>query len=184
MREIEIKVRIKDSEAAEKRLREMGCVLGAPVVQHDVIYALNGTDRIFKSSKEGDVVVRIRHLADGAELTLKQQKTGEMDNIEYETKIADAEVMDKILKKLGYQPVVEVLKRRQKGKLGAYAVCFDEVEKLGNFIELEKMTDEEADAFAVREKLFAVLEELGCSRTDEETRGYDTQMYQLQNRSK
>lgn len=31
----------------------------------------------------------------------------------------------------------------------------------------------------VREELFKELESLGLSRTDEETRGYDTQIYQL-----
>jgi len=37
------------------------------------------------------------------------------------------------------------------------------------------------DAEEVRQELFKELESLGLSRTDEETKGYDTQIYLLKN---
>ena len=102
-----------------------------------------------------------------------------MDNLECETEIDDPEAMVHILQTLGWFPVVEVKKIRRKGKLGEYEICLDEVEELGNYVELEKMTADDANPDEVHEELFKVLGDLGLSRTDEETRGYDTQIYQL-----
>lgn len=114
-----------------------------------------------------------------AELNLKQQRSGEMDNLEYETEINDPEAMNKILTALGYTPAVEAKKLRRSGKLGEYAICLDEVEKLGNFIEIEKLTERDADPQKIRNEIFEVIESLSLSRDDEETRGYDTQIYSL-----
>jgi adenylate cyclase class IV len=46
-------------------------------------------------------------------------------------------------------------------------------------VEIEKLTNDDANPEEVREELFNELESLGLSREDEETRGYDTQIYQL-----
>lgn len=179
MREIEIKLKAKNFRELEQRLKEKGCVLSEPISQHDVIYSLKGSRNEFQSAQEGDVVIRIRYLKDSAELTLKQQRSNESDNIEYETGVMDPKQVHHMLELLGWYPTVEVRKMRRKGKLGPYEICLDEVEKLGTFIELEKLTEEDIDAEEVRRELFKELESLGLSRNDEETRGYDTQIYQL-----
>ena len=117
-----------------------------------------------------------------AEFTLKQQRSNESDNIEWETEVKDPEVIHNILSILEWYPSVEGKKMRRKGKLGEYEVCLDKVEKLGTFVELEKITGDNADAEEVREELFKELEFLGLSRDDEETRGYDTQIFQLEHK--
>ena len=179
MREIEIKLRVNNLEEIEKKLRDKGCVISDPISQHDVIYSLKSIKDEFESAKEGDIIIRIRHLKNTAQLNLKQQRSGEMDNLEYETEVTDPEATHSILTTLGWFPVVEVKKMRRKGKLGEYEICLDTVEKLGTFIELEKMTEDDADPESVKEELFKELESLGLSRKDEETKGYDTQIYQL-----
>ncbi len=179
MREIEIKLRVKDFKDLEAELRERGCVLSGPIRQEDVIYSKAGSTNEWEQSKEGQIVVRIRRQSDKAEFNLKQQRSNEMDNLEYETKVEDPEAVHKILLAMGFEPEVEVKKFRRKGKLGEYEICLDTVDELGTFIELEKLTDENADPHEVREELFQTLEDLGLSRNDEETRGYDTQMYFL-----
>ncbi|MEK7586712.1 MAG: class IV adenylate cyclase [Patescibacteria group bacterium] len=181
MREIEIKLKVDNFEEIEKKLKERGCILSQPISQHDVIYSQKGSKKEFEQANEGDVIIRIRHLKDSAQLNLKQQRSGEMDNLEYETEVKDPKEMHKILETLGWKPVVEVKKLRRKGKLGEYEICLDQVEKLGTFIELEKLTADDADPLEVREELFRELESLGLSRFDEETRGYDTQIFQLTN---
>ena len=118
MREIEIKLRVKSLENIEKRLVEQGCVLSEPIHQHDVIYSKVGNSEVWKSAKEGDFVLRIRHLKDSAEFNLKQQKSSEMDNLEYETEVKNPEAIHQILLILGYNPEVEVKKIRRKGKCG------------------------------------------------------------------
>lgn len=180
MREIEIKLRVNNLKELEKKLTEKGLVISKEISQHDVIYSNNGVE-IFNSMKEGDNIIRIRRQDGEAILNLKQQKSGEMDNLEYETQVVDPEAMNEILLKLGWKPVVEVKKIRKRGKLGEYEICLDRVEQLGDFIELEKMTDNNADPEKVRDELFKELKKYGLSRNNEETKGYDTQIYQFKN---
>jgi adenylate cyclase class 2 len=180
MREIEIKLKVDNLEEIENKLKERSCVISDPINQHDFIYSLKGSRNEFESAKEGDIIIRIRQLDDMAELNLKEQRTGEMDNLEYETEVSDPEATRKILETLGWYPAIEVKKTRKKSKLGEYEICLDNVEKLGTFIELEKLTDDNTDPNEVREELFKELESLGLSRKDEETRGYDTQIYFLE----
>ncbi|MDP3947587.1 MAG: class IV adenylate cyclase [bacterium] len=179
MREIEIKLRVRDLKALETRIQESGCVLSEPIHQHDVIYSLRGSSREFENAKKGDVIVRIRRQDNKAELNLKQQCSNEMDNLEYETEVKDPDATHQMLLLLGWRPSVEVKKIRRKGKIGSYEICLDRVEELGDFVELENMTEDDADPNKVREELFGVLESLGLSRQAEEIRGYDTQIFKL-----
>ncbi|MCX6757852.1 MAG: class IV adenylate cyclase [Candidatus Nomurabacteria bacterium] len=179
MREIEIKLKVKNMGLLEDKLQEKGCVLSESIYQHDVVYSFKNANEEFESSKEGDLIFRIRYLKDKAELNLKKQKSNEMDNLEYETVVENPEMMHQILSTLGYKPIIEVKKMRRKGKLGEYEICLDEVEKLGTFVELEKLTNDDDSPEKVREELFGILKSFGLSREDEETKGYDTQIYLL-----
>lgn len=184
MREIEIKLRVNDLRSLEKKLKERGCVLSTPIRQLDTVYTRGNNVDVFAGTKEGNIVIRIRRQDDKAELNLKQQRSGELDNIECESKIDDPEAVHQILLLLGWQPQVEVKKIRRKGKLGIYEICLDQVEELGNFVELEKLTADDADPQEVRGELICALEDLGLSRADEEQKGYDTQIYHLSNNNK
>lgn len=177
MREIEIKLRVRDLRGLAEQLKARGCILSAPISQHDVIYSKGGSGSEWANPKEGNIIIRIRHLKNKSEFTLKQ--TAKLHKIEYETAIENPEAMNNILLTLGYTPEVEVKKFRRKGKLAKYEVCLDEVENLGTFIELEELTDENTNPRKVREELFGALETLGLSRADEETLGYDEQIYWL-----
>ena len=180
MREIEIKLKVGNPGELEGKLAKRGCALSAPIYQHDTVYVqADKADKAYRT-KEGDIILRIRRLENGTEFTFKKQCSNEMDNIEYETEIGNPEAVHQILLAFGYVPQVEVKKIRRKGKIENYEVCLDKVEKLGDFMELEKITKDDADPDETREELFRVLESLGLSRNDEETRGYDTQVYQLE----
>ena len=179
MREIEIKVKVKDIEALRAELVKRSCVLREPVEQHDTIYTGGNTD-VWEKPIEGQIVMRIRRQPTGAKFTLKRQLSNELDNIEHEVKIDDPDTFHKILGELGFKPMVEVKKVRQRGKLGDYEICVDRVEQLGDFVELEKMTDEDVDRVMIEKQLFAELEPFGISRTDQVTNGYDTLIYRLE----
>lgn len=178
MREIEVKLRVENLSQLESNLKEKGCVLSAQINQHDTVYSRGGTSE-WESAKEGDIILRIRNQDGKIEFNLKQQKSSELDNLEYETEVENAESLHKILITLGWHPEVEVKKIRRKGKFGEYEICLDEVEELGSFVELEKLTNEEADPTKVQEELLEVVESLGISRSDLEVRGYDTMIFQL-----
>jgi len=53
---------------------------------------------------------------------------------------------------------------------------------LGSFVELEKMTDDNADPEQVRRELFDALKPFGLTEVDEEKLGYDTQLFKLKNK--
>jgi adenylate cyclase class 2 len=179
MREIEIKLRVKDLKSLEEKLVEKGCQLSNPIRQHDVIYSKAGSTTEWENAQEGDIIPRIRKEDDKIEFNIKQQRTSELDNIEYETKVTDGEAIHRMLFLLGWAPQIEVKKIRRKGKLGEYEICLDEVEELGSFVELEKLADDNVDPLQIQEELFKVLESLGLSRSDLEVKGYDTQLYLL-----
>jgi adenylate cyclase, class 2 len=179
MREIEVKLRADNLDQVKVKLEQAGCVLSAPIHQHDAIYSKKGSTEEWTAGKTGHVVMRLRREKDKAVFNLKQQLTSELDNTEIETLVADPDAIDKILSVLGYAPQVEVKKVRQKGKYKDYEVCLDTVEQLGSFVELEKLTSDDADPEAVKEELLKELESLGLSRSNQETRGYDTQIFQL-----
>ncbi len=182
MREIEIKLRINNLEELEKKLIDTGLVISKEVVQRDTVYVSNGMFDGFANVKVGDTFIRIRNENGINSLTLKQQRGLGLDKTEYETKIEDGEAMHQILLLLEWKPVVEVNKKRKKGKLGEYEICLDSVEDLGNFIELEKMTDDNVDPEKVKTELFEALKPFGLTKDDEETKGYDILMYQLKNK--
>ncbi len=182
MREIEIKLKVNNLEELEKKLKENGCEISDEIKQHDVVYAKVGDTHDYDKAYEGCITVRIRNQDGISILNLKQQKSNEMDNLEYETIVEDREAMHQILLALGWKPEVEVKKIRKKGKLGEYEICLDNVEELGTFVELEKMTDDNADVEKIREELFETLKPYGLSKKDEEKIGYDTQIYKLKNK--
>jgi len=167
MREIEIKLRVPDLDALEKKLTEAGLVISKEISQHDVVYSQNDPT-IFTRMREGIFVMRIRDEDGVSKITLKQQQTHELDNLEYETNVENREVMHQILLKLGWVPEVEVKKVRKKGTLGEYEICLDQVEGLGSFVELEKMADDNADAQKVVDELFEALKPYGLTREQEE----------------
>lgn len=181
MREIEVKLKIDDLKSLENKLKEKGCIVSAPISQHDIVYSRGGTSE-WEQSKEGDVILRMRKQGDVTEFNLKQQRTSELDNIEYETKVDDPEALHQILLILGWKPEVEVKKVRRKGKLGEYEICLDEVERLGTYVELEKLADDNADPNKIQEELLQVLESFGVLRSNLEVRGYDTMIFQLRSK--
>jgi len=183
MREIEIKIRTDKLEEVRYKLEQMGCEFSGPIVQEDAIYALaSNAGQEWESSKEGSTVMRIRRQNDSAEFNLKKQQSGgELDNLEYETKVSNPDAVHAILAELGYKPQVEVKKIRIKCKFKDYEICLDKVDRLGSFVEIEKLVEESTEPDEVQKELIEVLESLGLSKDDMETRGYDTQVYHLDN---
>lgn len=102
-----------------------------------------------------------------------------MDSIERETEVGDPDIMIAIVKELGFVPFSDVSKARQTGKLNDVEVCIDSVEGLGDFMELERLAGENADPAAITDDLWRIMAELGVSRQDEVTDGYDILMKKL-----
>lgn len=177
MREIEIKIRIKNKRVFDALVKKFENKLSKPFMQSDTIYSYGGDDSIMKKVTPGCIVIRIRREFGVAKFTLKQQLSHRLDKTEYETKIDDPDAFHEALLVMGYKPVVIVKKMRRKGMFGKDEICFDAVNKLGYFFEIERLSKDSADVISVTNDLYRKIESLGLDKKDEEKRGYDIQMY-------
>jgi len=172
MREIEIKARVADKAGLLGILQAQSIAVSEPVTQRDQVFglptALNGDSspwlRIRTETKNG---------ATKQIFTLKKSVTNQMDSIEHETEVANEAELAKIIEHIGFTPYSDSTKTRQKAQLGEIEICVDTVHGLGDFIEAEKLTTEDADYDSVAEELWTVLEGVGVTRDDHVTDGYD-----------
>lgn len=177
MREIEIKARVADRAALLAKLKGLNMKLTEPINQRDQVFGLPG-----KRGGDGNSLpwLRIRTETKGGMVrqifTLKKSVTNQLDSIEHETEITDADELAKIIHHIGFAPYSDSTKTRQKAHDGNIEICIDTVDGLGDFIEAEKLTEENTDYKAVVEELWRVLEPLGITREDEVTDGYDVLM--------
>jgi adenylate cyclase class 2 len=172
-KEIEVKAKVKNLEDISQKIISLGSILSEPITQDDAIFVnLTGS---FTDFKRGENFLRIRKNNQKILFTVKQPQKNELDCIEHEVEVSDAEELQNILELMGYHEAVQVHKVRRKAKYKDYEICLDEVRDLGSFIEVEKITD--GDGEKVQEELFLFLESLGVQREDRVVHGYDTLVY-------
>lgn len=162
MYEVEVKVRA-DHEGVRAALAGIDATRVERVVQEDTYYA--APDRDFA---ETDEALRIRReRSDGerdARLTYKgplvesESKTRE----EFETGVDDGAAMGDILERLGYDPVATVRKERERYEYGGYEVVLDDVDGLGEFVEIET----EASASSLEAERTGAIEIMGLLDLD------------------
>jgi len=178
MREIEIKARVKDRVSLLATLKTNGVELSEPITQRDRVFGLQGVDGGDDTNDASWLRIRIETKNGTTKqiFTLKKSVTNQMDSIEHETEIADGAELEQIIKHLNFLPYSDLTKTRQKAAHGELEICVDTVEGLGDFIEVEKLTSEDADYAQVAEELWQVLESFGVQRHDHVTDGYDVMM--------
>jgi adenylate cyclase class 2 len=176
-KEIEVKAEVGDLNIVKIELEKIGCVFGDPIVQEDTIFVNFDTD--FTKFMTDTNFLRIRKTKDKIFFTLKRPQSNELDSIEVETEISDADQMVEAIVHLGYHEAVKVCKTRTKTIYNDMEICLDEVREIGSFIEVEKITD--GDGEEVQDELFNFLETLGIKREDRVVNGYDTLVYLKKN---
>ena len=174
-KEIEVKARVSDLEVLAKKLENMGVVLSEPIIQNDQTF-IDESYGSYDKFQPGRNILRIRENNGKFIFTLKQPQSNELDSFERETEVTDPKEFREALLLMGYKPAVEIHKVRRKAKYKDYEICLDDVKELGAFVEVEKITDNEA-ADKVQDELFNFLETLGVSKDNREIHGYDTLVY-------
>lgn len=178
MREIEIKARVSGKASLLVKLEASGIQLSEPITQRDRVFGLQGVDG--GDDTNGAPWLRIRTETKSGTtkqiFTLKKSVTNQMDSIEHETEVSDEKELEQIIKHLNFLPYSDLTKTRQKAAHGELEICVDTVEGLGDFIEVEKLTSEDADYAEIAEELWQVLESFGVQRHDHVTDGYDVMM--------
>ena len=91
---------------------------------------------------------------------------------EHETEIKNKDELEQAIFLMGYKIANKVIKNRITTNFKEFEICIDEVEKMGTFIEVEKISDGDIDI--VRSEVNNFLVSLGVSLDDEVKKGYDT----------
>jgi adenylate cyclase class 2 len=174
-KEIEVKAKVKDLKILGDKLESMGIILSDPIIQNDETFV----DENFGNYGEfhsGKNVLRIRENNEKFIFTLKQSQDNELDCIEKETIISNPLELREALILMGYKSMVKIHKIRRKAQYGDYEICLDSVKELGDFIEVEIITDSQ-NSETTQNELFQFLESLGIKNEDRVINGYDTLIY-------
>lgn len=172
-REIEIKAKVDDLEEIASFLQKKGSVLGKSLHQVDTIYFPKGSSPIKKQLS--DPVLRIRRVDDAAIFTYKHSNSQDLDKTEYETGIDNPESLHEVLLILGFDPIIVVEKRRIQTSYKGFTLCLDSVKNLGEFIEIERIADE--DANQVQEEMKKIFKELGVKDENIVLESYDKTLW-------
>ncbi|GAB4001291.1 hypothetical protein GCM10029992_36370 [Glycomyces albus] len=168
-REVEVKFRVDDVEEVLAVFKDQGVTWSDPTFQDDQAYAPKSWS--YGMDKIGIPFARLR-TENGVHLfTVKTPESNAMDCREHETAVDDRAAMHTALIDMGYGPTIRIIKTRRKGQWGQTALCLDEVEHAGAFLELELMTD--ADAHTTQQRLAAQVRSLGITAA-QVTDTYDT----------
>ncbi|MDD2823220.1 MAG: class IV adenylate cyclase [Candidatus Daviesbacteria bacterium] len=177
IKEIEVKARVNDPKALLKNLTKLGCKFSKPITQNDRVYNKDGKTRT--GSRTGSTTLRLRQQNGKVLFTIKQTLSDELDCLEKEVLVSDLNIMEDALKMMGFLEVVRVNKVRQYAKFKDFTICMDQVEGLGYFIEVEKMSDENSQK--IQNELMGFLASLGIKKEDRITKGYDTLVLESNN---
>lgn len=177
MREIELKFKVDDLDSFIEKLEKLGCSLSDVVYQNDTIYVEN-LDNI--ESVEGSIWLRVRKLNDKIEMNLKKQAVKKSESQEIEFEVSDYEKANNFLKTLGYKEWVRVNKKRRYSKYLNANICIDEVERLGNFVEIEYLIAEEDKKINYEDELLQIATELGIDISKRVNSHYDTMIFELE----
>ncbi len=158
-REIEVKYRVRDAVLLEAALQRLGVVLSPSVRQDDQAYAREGWR--YGMSKLGAAFARLR-TQDGRHLfTLKRPMDNELACLEFETEVADRDQMHEAIQQMGFYPTVRIVKTRRSARVGELSLCVDEVEHIGEFLEIEKIVGSGQPGEVVQAELHAFATSLG-----------------------
>jgi len=166
MLEIEIKVKISNIDEIKSQILNIGGKHSETVIEEDLYY--NAPHRDFGITDEA---LRVRSAGERTILTYKGPKNtlmGSKIREECNVTLDSAKEFDTILLRLGFKPVARVRKLRQYYTYQDFSIALDQVDGLGEFIEIELITENDASAAAKRvdelaEKIGVVGERISIS---------------------
>lgn len=173
MYEVEVKVPAAHA-AVRERLETLEAESLGRVVQVDTYY-----DAPHREFVETDEALRIRResvlAGDEGERAFENRITYKgplleaesKSREEFETGVDDGETMAAILEHLGFDPAATVRKERERYDLDGYTVTLDDVDDVGEYVEVELDVDREADLECAREGAYDVLERLELDPGDQ-----------------
>jgi adenylate cyclase class 2 len=164
--EIEIKIKLDDTQALQKKAIELGAEKIKEGSEFDILFT-NGSGE-FSTGSDGGKHLRLRKSTDGNFLTCKENIKGEKtseylaERTEIETEVSDYENTKTILEMIGFSPINAKEKKYVKYKFQDLVLEFHTMPFLGEYLEIE----------GTKEQLEAVLPQLGLDLTQGIDKGY------------
>ena len=141
MIEVEIRARVKDFNKIKNELKDIGAEFSKSIHQIDKIF---GHPKFLDENSmiiEGGIVPRIRCVNNNCLIEFKEINRKSGAGMEIKSEISDVNLGVDFLNKLGFKEAFTVDKKRQSYKYKDFSIDLDEVEKLGFFVEIEKIVD-------------------------------------------
>lgn len=164
MVEVELKVEVKDSQRVERLLESLGARFEGQEQQLDIYYSAPHRD--FKITDEALRLRRSFHSSRTEEcyLTYKGPKLDALSKSreELNVMIEGWEEAQSLLQSLGFIEVGRVSKLRRGYRLTDFVLSLDQVEGLGNFLEVETRAEGSYDQ--ILEQAFELLKKLGLDQ--------------------
>ncbi len=134
---------------AEEKVRALGAKFLKSEKQEDTYYAhpcrdFRGTDEALRLRRTGPLRITYKG---------PKRRGGLKSREEIEFRVPDEAAM--LLERLGFEPAFTIRKERRTYALGGLTVCCDNVEGLGEYVEVESGSEEDG------ERIVGVLRSLG-----------------------
>ena len=155
MMELEIKVPCEDLDGLESRLKRMGANHVEDLDQIDLYFSHPARD--FGNTDEA---LRLRRENERSVITYKGPKLDKDTKLreEIELGVEDLDRMSLVLERLGFRPVMRIMKKRTVYELRGIHFCLDRLPELGDFVEMEWQGE---DLDAGKGKIMELKQELG-----------------------
>lgn len=155
-----MKTSCNDPDGFRRKVLEMGGVFQGRYRQNDVYYSHPSRD--FAVSDEA---LRIRSQKGLVQMHYKGPKIDAITKTREELGllIQDQAIMDSILDRLGFHPVMTVSKEREMYLLQGVEICIDKVDGLSTYVELESNGE---DVDKERQKILTLMSELGLQGSE------------------
>lgn len=170
-REIEVKYRVSNHDELETALGQRGIILSPPTRQDDQAYAQVGWD--YGMSKLGVAFARLRTQNGRHLFTVKRPVDNELACLEFETEVADRSQMHEAVQHMGFYPTVRIVKSRRTATVGQRALCLDDVEHAGVFLEIEQVIGPGRSGLTLQAELDTFARSLGV-QLERTTETYDS----------
>lgn len=164
MYEVEIKAKAKPDTL--KRVQAIA-MQTKELHQKDTYYAHPCRD--FASTDEA---LRVRDTKGTFTLTYKGPKLDSTTKTRLEKNIPVTRDIYELIENLGFKKVFTVEKERHNYEVDNIEISYDVVKDLGEYIELETITEEEGTIGKARESLFSLFAQLGFEKEDSITKSY------------
>ena len=182
MIEIEIKAEVKDIEKVKDNLKKADARFIKTEEQVDRIFGHSMFLDENKFITEGGLSARIRQVNDKKQIDFKEI-TRDKAGIEVSAEIGSVEDGLRFLKKLGFEEAFTLKKSRDVFQYNDFTICLDKVDKLGNFIEIEKLVSLNSEEEKIRQECMELLNKLAPG-SQVERRKYGDLIQELLNKDK